>query len=105
MTFDIRIRNYEYGLRIRALPFITMFYLAELKDTIRIDPELFELRLNEAIKDEINRKLANKVGHLVKSENNIDRPTFSGTPKRRVMYCSKGYRSSFSVYRIQANNW
>jgi DNA-directed RNA polymerase III subunit RPC8 len=38
-----------------------MFYLAELKDTIRIDPEQFDLKLHEAIKDEINRKLANKV--------------------------------------------
>lgn len=38
-----------------------MFVLVELKDTIRIAPELFNLKLNEAIKDEINRKLANKV--------------------------------------------
>ncbi|GAB0086893.1 DNA-directed RNA polymerase III subunit RPC8 [Sergentomyia squamirostris] len=38
-----------------------MFVLSELKDTVRIAPELFELKLPEAIKDEINRKLANKV--------------------------------------------
>ncbi|XP_058465160.1 DNA-directed RNA polymerase III subunit RPC8 [Malaya genurostris] len=38
-----------------------MFVLAELKDTVRIAPELFNLKLPEAIKDEINRKLANKV--------------------------------------------
>uniref|UniRef100_A0A336LUE8 DNA-directed RNA polymerase III subunit RPC8 n=1 Tax=Culicoides sonorensis TaxID=179676 RepID=A0A336LUE8_CULSO len=38
-----------------------MFVLAELKDTIRIAPEQFHLKLPEAIKDEINRKLANKV--------------------------------------------
>uniref|UniRef100_A0A1B0D585 DNA-directed RNA polymerase III subunit RPC8 n=1 Tax=Phlebotomus papatasi TaxID=29031 RepID=A0A1B0D585_PHLPP len=38
-----------------------MFVLSELKDTVRIAPELFELSLPEAIKDEINRKLANKV--------------------------------------------
>lgn len=38
-----------------------MFALAELKDTIRIAPELFHLNLVEAICDEINRKLANKV--------------------------------------------
>ncbi|XP_073838178.1 RNA polymerase III subunit H [Musca autumnalis] len=38
-----------------------MFSLAELKDTIRIAPEQFNLKLVEAIRDEINRKLANKV--------------------------------------------
>lgn len=38
-----------------------MFVLAELKDTIRIAPEMFHLKLLDAVKDEINRKLANKV--------------------------------------------
>ncbi|XP_055529862.1 DNA-directed RNA polymerase III subunit RPC8 [Wyeomyia smithii] len=38
-----------------------MFVLAELKDNVRIAPELFNLKLPEAIKDEVNRKLANKV--------------------------------------------
>ncbi|XP_055614350.1 DNA-directed RNA polymerase III subunit RPC8 [Uranotaenia lowii] len=38
-----------------------MFVLAELRDTVRITPDLFNLKLPEAIKDEINRKLANKV--------------------------------------------
>ncbi|XP_055903560.1 DNA-directed RNA polymerase III subunit RPC8 [Eupeodes corollae] len=38
-----------------------MFALAELKDTIRIAPDQFHLKLIEAIRDEINRKLANKV--------------------------------------------
>lgn len=38
-----------------------MFVLAELKDTIRIEPEMFHLKLLNAVKDEINRKLANKV--------------------------------------------
>lgn len=38
-----------------------MFVLAELKDTIRIEPEMFHLKLLDAAKDEINRKLANKV--------------------------------------------
>lgn len=41
-----------------------MFVLAELKDTVRIAPELFNLKLPEAIKDEVNRKLANKVSNL-----------------------------------------
>lgn len=38
-----------------------MFVLAELKDNIRISPDQFNIRLPDAIKDEINRKLANKV--------------------------------------------
>lgn len=38
-----------------------MFVLAELKDTVRITPDHFNLRLPDAIKNEINRKLANKV--------------------------------------------
>lgn len=41
-----------------------MFVLAELKDTIRIAPEQFHLKLIEAIRDEINRKLANKVNKI-----------------------------------------
>lgn len=40
---------------------LIMFVLAELKDTIRIAPEMFHLKLLDAVKDEINRKLANKV--------------------------------------------
>lgn len=39
-----------------------MFVIAELKDTIRIPPWLFKLKLQETVCDEINRKLANKVG-------------------------------------------
>lgn len=38
-----------------------MFLLAELRDTIRIPPEMFHMKLSDAIRDEINRKLANKV--------------------------------------------
>lgn len=38
-----------------------MFLLAELKDTIRIPPDNFDIKLVDAVKDEINRKLANKV--------------------------------------------
>lgn len=38
-----------------------MFLLAELKDTIRIPPDTFHMKLIDAVKDEINRKLANKV--------------------------------------------
>lgn len=42
-----------------------MFLLAELKDTIRIPPETFHMKLIDAVKDEINRKLANKVMPIV----------------------------------------
>lgn len=42
-----------------------MFVLAELKDTIRIAPEMFHLELLDAVKNEINRKLANKVKHII----------------------------------------
>lgn len=38
-----------------------MFVLAELKDTVRIPPAEFKQKLNDAITDELNRKLANKV--------------------------------------------
>ena len=38
-----------------------MFVLTEFKDIIRIPPEKFNCKLNDAITDELNRKLANKV--------------------------------------------
>lgn len=41
-----------------------MFLSAELKDTIRIPPDMFNLRLVDAVRDEINRKLANKVNYI-----------------------------------------
>ncbi|XP_060832788.1 DNA-directed RNA polymerase III subunit RPC8 isoform X2 [Bombus pascuorum] len=38
-----------------------MFVLTELKDTVRIPPWEFKRKLNDAIADELNKKLANKV--------------------------------------------
>uniref|UniRef100_A0A6M2DMN0 DNA-directed RNA polymerase III subunit RPC8 n=1 Tax=Xenopsylla cheopis TaxID=163159 RepID=A0A6M2DMN0_XENCH len=38
-----------------------MFILSEFKDVIRITPDLFNIPLKEAIIDELNAKLANKV--------------------------------------------
>lgn len=38
-----------------------MFVLAELKDNVRIAPDQFHLKLVDAVRDEIDRKLANKV--------------------------------------------
>lgn len=40
-----------------------MFVIAELKDTIRIPPWLFKSAIAETIRNEINRKLANKVSY------------------------------------------
>lgn len=48
-----------------------MFLLAELKDTIRIPPEIFHMKLIDAVKDEINRKLANKVSNPYWGKNNL----------------------------------
>ncbi|KAK4872639.1 hypothetical protein RN001_014668 [Aquatica leii] len=38
-----------------------MFILAEMKNVTRITPDLFNLKLNDAIASELNKKLANKV--------------------------------------------
>uniref|UniRef100_UPI00398E9EAE DNA-directed RNA polymerase III subunit RPC8 isoform X2 n=1 Tax=Pristiophorus japonicus TaxID=55135 RepID=UPI00398E9EAE len=42
-----------------------MFVLVEMVDTVRIPPWLFERRLNDAIAEELNKKLANKVVYNV----------------------------------------
>lgn len=38
-----------------------MFILAEMKNVTRILPECFNMKLNDAIAGELNKKLANKV--------------------------------------------
>ncbi|PSN42722.1 DNA-directed RNA polymerase III subunit RPC8 [Blattella germanica] len=38
-----------------------MFVLAEMKHVIRTPPHIFHLKLNDAIAEELNKKLANKV--------------------------------------------
>lgn len=40
-----------------------MFILAEMKNVTRIPPEMFNLKLNDAIGSELNKKLANKVSY------------------------------------------
>lgn len=40
-----------------------MFVLAEMTDTVRIEPWLFNVKLNDAITEELNKKFANKVVH------------------------------------------
>lgn len=45
-----------------------------MKNVTRIPPELFNLKLNDAIASELNKKLANKVSlqnHLNLIENNV----------------------------------
>lgn len=43
------------------LPVCIMFVLVEMVDTVRIPPWDFHKQLNEAIAEELNKKLANKV--------------------------------------------
>lgn len=38
-----------------------MFVLAEMENVTRILPEQFDIKLNDAIAGELNKKLANKV--------------------------------------------
>ncbi|KAJ6656355.1 hypothetical protein lerEdw1_003858 [Lerista edwardsae] len=44
---------------------VTMFVLVEMTDTVRIPPWQFERKLNDAITEELNKKLANKVVYNV----------------------------------------
>lgn len=44
-----------------------MFVLVEMTDTVRIPPWQFERKLNDAITEELNKKLANKV--IIRSSN------------------------------------
>lgn len=81
-----------------------MFLLAELKDTIRIPPDTFQMKLIDAVKDEINRKLANKVNkslyipaytiwHILIKEINVQffLSKILGIIKCWPMHCAKGY--------------
>lgn len=74
----------------------TMFILAELKDTIRIPPEMFNLKLIDAVKDEINRKLANKVEQL-----RLDSAMLIYTPLLLIVFA--GTTECRIVYRIEGN--
>ena len=42
-----------------------MFVLVEMVDTVRIPPWNFQKKLNDAITEELNKKLANKVRFAV----------------------------------------
>lgn len=47
-------------------PVFIMFVLVEMVDTVRIPPWTFHRKLNEAIAEELNKKLANKVSPFLK---------------------------------------
>ena len=38
-----------------------MFVLSEMNDTVRVPPWMFHIKLNDAVKETLNKKLANKV--------------------------------------------
>lgn len=42
-----------------------MFVLAELQDTVRIEPHRFSQDMGQELSDELNKKFANKVGIVV----------------------------------------
>lgn len=81
-----------------------MFVLAELKDTIRIPPEMFNLKLVDAVKDEINRKLANKVEELVFGYTFLERlktkllNSIQGSTQCWPMHCVKRYHKTGRRY-------
>ena len=54
-------RTFSFYFLLLFIQFIAMFVLAEIKDTIRLPPSKFGLNLQEAITNELNQKLANKV--------------------------------------------
>lgn len=88
----------------------TMFLLAELKDTVRIPPESFHLKLIDAVKDEINRKLANKVQMrtfqfqiqiaLTDRRFSWEIPFTLGSFECRSVHRSEGYHSSWRLNYI-----
>ncbi|KAK9399822.1 DNA-directed RNA polymerase III subunit RPC8 [Crotalus adamanteus] len=56
------IDNVDLGI---VLLLANMFVLVEMTDTVRIPPWQFERKLNDAITEELNKKLANKVVYNV----------------------------------------
>lgn len=44
-----------------------MFVLVEMVDTVRISPWDFQRQINEAVAEELNKKLANKVCFTVQN--------------------------------------
>ncbi|EMP41865.1 DNA-directed RNA polymerase III subunit RPC8 [Chelonia mydas] len=50
-----------YSLQHGHLLLAAMFVLVEMVDTVRIPPWQFEMKLNDSIAEELNKKLANKL--------------------------------------------
>lgn len=67
--------------------FTNMFILVEMSNVTRITPDLFNIKLNDAIASELNRKLANKVSCIMFSAITIKR-IFSGGAQYWVVHCS-----------------
>lgn len=60
-----------------------MFNLAEIKDTIKIEPSGFRKKKSQAITDEINRKYANKVKRKMRSKDDERRDRVMAKRKNR----------------------
>lgn len=66
--------------------FSRMFVLVEMVDTVRIPPWNFQRQLNEAVTEELNKKLANKVRSGLTSHSMLPMPVTVVThslPKKR----------------------
>lgn len=59
-----------------------MFQLAEIRHMVRIPPWLFGQTLNDAVIEELNRKLANKVRQFL---NVMTLTSFSSVPEKKKM--------------------
>ena len=44
-----------------------MYVLAELKDTVKIPPRLFDIKQQDAIVEALNKKFANKVTSMLEN--------------------------------------
>jgi hypothetical protein len=64
-SFIYEFKNCEHCVRTFTVVTngagLNMFVLAEMKHVIRTPPHIFHLKLNDAISEELNKKLANKV--------------------------------------------
>jgi hypothetical protein len=77
LPFVYKCRNCDHEWMTTAVGIhnigLNMFVLAEMKHVIRTPPHIFHLKLNDAIAEELNKKLANKVPHKHRPISNIYR--------------------------------
>lgn len=76
-----------------------MFVLVEMKDTVRIQPWLFNLDVNEAIINELNKKFANKVSYRFLSAVEIKLSNVANL--RELFTVNDSYTHICSEYRIE----